>query len=231
MHVQVCSFLKEGTFLCRYLCSVYCGWKLLHNCTHFKTPGAGIPTQVQNTFKLLKDFHATCTRDKIIKMVERYDLVVHNLLPMFGLLFHPKNQPRTLLPKYSLEFITELDTMAVKCLLVHLEVVLSQQCIRDNLSHKDTDQHIVCFPWGLPPSLRGHAEHLVRFVQSFKPLPIPKLSIMARAKLARSYLEFDKLQKEKVGTGSLDQVAFPQIARVGLPIMSRNQEVYVISIP
>ena len=216
---------------CRYLCTVYVAWKLLHNCTHFKTPGAGIPTQIKNTYKFLKDFHATCTRDEIIKMVEKYDLIVYNLLPMFGLLFHPKNQPRTLIPEYSLEFIVELDTLAVKCLLVHLEVVLSQPSIRNNLTYKDVDQHIVCFPWGLPPSVREHAQHLVRFVQSFRPLPVPKLSIIVRAQIARSYLEFDKLQKEKVGEGSIDQVAYPDIARVGLPVLSRDQQVYVIAIP
>jgi hypothetical protein len=212
----------EEVIAIKYFCTVFVAWKLLHNCIHFKTPGAGIPTQIHNTYNFMKDFLATCPRDEIIKMVERYDLVVYNLLPMFGLLFRPKNQPRTLLPDYSLEFITELDTMAVRCLLVHLEVVLSQQSLRDELKFKDTDQHIVVFPWGLPSPIKEHAQHLTRFVHSFKPLPVPKLSIIVRAKLARTYLEFDKLQKEKEGEGSLDQVAYPQIARVGMPVMTHR---------
>jgi hypothetical protein len=221
----------EEVVAIRYFCTVFVAWKFMHNCNHLKPPFSGIPTQMQKTCDVMKEFLATCPRDEIIKMVERYDLIVYNLLPMFGLLFHPKNQPRTLLPAYSLEFITEMDTLAVRVLLVHLEVVLSQQSVRNELDYKDTDQHIVCFPWGLPPQTRDHARHLVRYVQSFKPLPIPKLSIIARARLARTYLEFDKLQKEKKGEGSLDQVAYPQIARMGMPVMSRDQQVYVMAIP
>lgn len=210
---------------------MFVSWKFLHNTNHLKPPFSGVPTQMQNTLELMKEFLTTCPRDDIIKMVERYDLVVYNLLPMFGLLFHPKNQPRTLLPTYSLEFITEMDTLAVRVLIIHLEVVMSQQSVRNELTFKDADQHIVCFPWWLPPQIKGHAQHLVRFVQSFQPLPMPKLSIIARARLARSYLEFDKLQKEKKGEGSLEQVAYPQIARVGMPVMTRDQNVYVMAIP
>lgn len=215
----------------RYFSTVYVAWKLLHNCTLFKTPSPGIPDQIYNTYDLLKEFHATCDRDTLIKMVARYELAVFNLLPMFGLLFHVKNQTRLLLPDYDFDFIIELDTMAVQCLIMHLEIVLGQQCVRDTLRFKDTDQHIVCFAWGLPSPIKESAQHLTQFVHSFKPLPIPKLSIIARARLARMYLEFDKFQKEKEGDGSLDDVAFPQIARVGLPIMRKDQDVYVFSIP
>ena len=211
---------------------MFVAWKFLHNVNHLKPPFSGIPTHIRKTLSLMKEFLSTCPRDEIIQVVERYDLIVYNLLPMFGILFHPKNQPRTLLPAYSLEVITEMDTVAVKCLLRHLEVVLSQQSVRDELSFKDTDQHIVCFPWWLPPAVKDHARHLVRFVQSFKPLPIPKLSIIVRARLARTYLEYDKLQKEKQGEGSLDRVAFPQIARLGLPVMATSgKDVLIMNIP
>ena len=162
-------------------------------------------------------------------MVEKYDLIVYNLLPLFGLLFHPKSETRTLLPKYPLEFCAELEILAYRCLLIHLEIVLSQQSVRDELKFKDTDQHIVCFPWGLPPSLRPHAEHLSSFVHSFKPLPVPKLSIIVRAHCVRLYLEIDKMKKEKIGQG-LDGEAFSKIASAGLPVMAKDQQVYVIAI-
>jgi hypothetical protein len=219
----------EEVEMVRYFCSVFVAWKLLHNCTHFKTPGAGIPSQIKKTHEFLKDFHALCDRDRLIKMVEKYDLIVYNLLPMFGLLFHPKSETRTLLPDYSLDFCVELEALAYRCLLIHLEVVLSQQSLRNELKFKDTDQHIVCFPWGLPPYLKVHAQHLASFVHSFKPLPVPKLSIIVRARVARSYLEIDKMKKEKTGAG-LDGEAFSKIARAGLPVMAKDQQVYIIAI-
>ena len=222
------GFLVFPFHLCRYFCALFVAWKLLYNCKHFKA--SGVRPQIEKTLTLMKDFLATANRETLIRMIEKYDLAIVNLLPMFGLLFHPKSQPRTLLPTFSLDFVSDLEISAVKCILLHLQVVLSQPEVRVGLGHKDIGEYLVCLPWGLPPSLKPYAQELVSFVHKFKPLPIPKLSIMVRSCVARSYLEFDKLQKEKAGEGILDRVAHPQIARVGLPLMSRDQLLYVISI-
>ena len=223
--------VSSSDSFCRYFSTVYVAWKTLHNVNHLKTTNDTTRAQLRKTYELMKDFLATCDREALFRMVGRYELAMFNLLPMFGLLFHPKNKPRALIPDHGAEFVLELDTMCAQCLIVHLEVVMSQQCIRDTLPYKDTDQHIVVFPWWLPSPIRESAERLKQFVHSFKPLPVPKLSIIARARLARFYLEFDKLQKEKSADGTLEQLSYPDISRYGLPLMRKNQDLYVFSIP
>ena len=226
----VCYTHVFSSFFIRYFCATYVSWKLLHNVNHFKTPNAGVKTQIEKTYNLLKDFHATVDREKLKVMVDKYDLAMYVLLPMLGLLLHPKSQPHTMLPEYPTEYIKELEIMAFRCCLIHLEVGFTNPKVREGIKVKEIGEFLVCFAWGLPPSLRPYAQHLVNYVHSFKPLPIPKLSIIVRSRVARRYLEFDKLQKEKEGEGVLDQVAHPNIARVGLPLMTKDQHLYVIAI-
>lgn len=179
----------------------------------------------------MKTFLATADLNKIINMTHKYNIYIPNLLPMFSLLFHPKSQPRTLLPAYSLELVTELEETATKVILFHLRVVLSRAQVREGLKESDIAEYLVCLPWGLPPRIKAAAQELVSYVHQYKPLPVPKLSTMVRSLVAQSYLEFDKLQKMKAGEGELDRVAYPQIARVGLPLYTtRDKHVYVISI-
>lgn len=206
---------------------MFVAWKLLYNPVHLKT-GAGIQAQIQNTYKLVKDFLATANRETLIGMVEKYDLAVYNLLPYFGILLHPKSQVRTMLSSLSLDFVKEIETMCLECIVLHLEIVLSQESVRDGLHHKEIGEFLACLPWWLPEPLKGFSYRLVSYVHSFAPLPVPKLSIMVRSRIARSYLALDKLQKEMTGGDgrALDQA----LARAGMPLMTRNQQVYVVAL-
>ena len=217
-------------YILRYFSSVFVSWKLMHSCAHFKSESSR--PQIQSTLKLMKNFLSIADCDRLIKLVVEYNLIIPQLLPMFSVLFHPISQPRTLLPRLSVQLVTDLEVTATKVLLFHLQVVLSQPVGRRHLEEQKVDEYLVCLPWGLPPSTRPAAEKLVSFIHQVKPLPIPKLSTMVRSLMAHSYLEFDKLQKKLSGRAATSSSSSSSgIAQVGLPIYTtQDQLVYLISI-
>ena len=199
---------------------------MLHTCEQLRDNG----DQISRTLKLMKDFIASADLAAITDLSHTYKLFYTNVASMFTLLFHPKNQPHTLLPSCTLSMVTDLEEQATQVLLFHLQVVFSFAPVRESLEGNDTAEYLVCLPWSLPPSAALAAQKLVAQLHGYKPLPLPRLSHMVRSMITHTYLDYKKVLKKAEET-KLSQAAQPDSPPLYLPVYtSPDRSIVVISL-
>lgn len=115
-------------------------------------------------------------------------------LPYLRLAYAP-NVPQTGLDS----LLNKLQLLALELVLFWLQNTLGRPGHRETLTEEGLSEYIICLPWFVPEALRDSADALVSAFVGKAPISPPRLSTLARGKLAKMHFGLEKVIKAVSG--------------------------------
>ena len=90
---------------------------------------------------------------------------------------------------------SKLQLMALETILFWLHNTLGREIHREILTKEKLLDYVICMPWNVPKTLQHKARMLISLLAPHIPIEPPRLSILAKAKLAKTQFGLKKMME------------------------------------
>ena len=136
-------------------------------------------------------FLKTATVDVVAKQEYESGCFWSVFLPYIKLFYIPT--PFFARTQSSTHAMLQLELLSIETAIFSLQCMLKNADCREGLLKENLNDYIICMPWHVPPSLRSKADNLVSTLGMYTQLQPPKLSVLAKAKIAKMWFGLERM--------------------------------------
>ena len=113
------------------------------------------------------------------------------------LLFVPNTPQNSMTPSNepSKPSISSLQILSIESVLFSLQCVLNNPDSCQSFLAEELNEYVVCVPWHVPQDLREKASSFLRVLGTHTQLQPPRLSVLAKTKLAKMHFGLERMIK------------------------------------
>ena len=139
-------------------------------------------------------FLTNATVDSVSEQESSLGFFWSTFLPYLKLLFMP-NTPRNSTTPRNDPSISSLQLLSIESVLFCLQCMLNNPDSHQSFLAEELNEYIVCVPWHVPQELKEKASSFLRVLSTHTQLQPPRLSVLAKTKLAKMQFGLEKMIK------------------------------------
>ena len=155
------------------------------------------PSSYKEINSHMTKFLTNATVDSVSEQESSLGFFWSTFLPYVKLLFVPNTPQNSMTPcnEPSKPSISSLQTLSIESVLFSLRCVLNNPDSCQSFLAEELNEYVVCVPWHVPQDLREKASSFLRVLSTHTQLQPPRLSVLAKTKLAKMHFGLERMIK------------------------------------
>ena len=139
-------------------------------------------------------FLTNATVDSVSEQESSLGFFWSTFFPYLKLLFVPNTLQNSTSPCND-PSISSLQLLSIESVLFSLQCMLNNPDSRQSFLAEEFNEYVVCVPWHVPQELKEKASSFLHVLSTHTQLQPPRLSVLAKTKLAKMQFGLEKMIK------------------------------------